>query len=296
VRLLKWIFHPVYLLIIILAVVIFINRTALFSDTTHSGEVKNVVDKVDSLINSMQVEPQNSVTGDTGSVQSVVGDDASGSDFPSQNIAIPDKQNTIRSETVVSAVENSTTARDEVNVQPNVDTGKKDEAESIDTLTNALEASRAVNPESKESDVTNESHDDDLATYLQEGSKPGISDESVTDTHNGPAQPFPAVSREQLLRTWQQARIAAWYGDFESAIEYYQTVIALQPDNYDAYGEMGNVMLRAGNRDGAAEAYYQAALLLNNTPYRSMAWHLLNVLAWLSPARAEKLHRELLQP
>lgn len=109
-----------------------------------------------------------------------------------------------------------------------------------------------------------------------------------------PQPQIPAVTSEQILNTWQQARNAAWYGDYARAIEYYQTVITLQPDNFDAYGEMGNVMLYSGDREGAVAAYYQAALLLDETPYRHFAWYLLQVIAGLDPQSADQLYRQLL--
>jgi tetratricopeptide (TPR) repeat protein len=121
----------------------------------------------------------------------------------------------------------------------------------------------------------------------------GPDDEVMEETSPPPV--IAAVTAEQILNTWQQARIAAWYGDYARAIEHYQTVITLQPDNFDAYGEMGNIMLYAGDRDGAVAAYYQAARLLNETPYRHFAWYLLNVIAGLDPQVAEMLYQELLE-
>jgi tetratricopeptide (TPR) repeat protein len=121
----------------------------------------------------------------------------------------------------------------------------------------------------------------------------GSADAEVTE--QAASQPeIPAVTSEQILNTWQQARIAAWYGDSARAIEYYQTVITLQPDNFDAYGEMGDVMLYSGDRDGAVAAYYQAALLLDETPYRHLAWYLLQVIAGLDPQSADQLYGQLL--
>ncbi len=122
-------------------------------------------------------------------------------------------------------------------------------------------------------------------------------------THDGPvevksdtaASNVPSeVTAEWIRQTWQQARLAAWKGEFATAIGHYRVLVAQQPDNFDAYGEMGNVLLNSGDREGAAEAYYRAATLINNSSHRMMAWHLLNVLAWLAPDKADKLYRELL--
>jgi tetratricopeptide (TPR) repeat protein len=100
---------------------------------------------------------------------------------------------------------------------------------------------------------------------------------------------------QHLAQLWYQARFAAWNGDAPQAIGRYREIIALQPGNPDAYGEMGNVMLRLGDREGAAEAYYQAAQRLAKAGNPMMAWQLLDVIAGLSPARADQLYRELRQ-
>jgi len=291
----KWIFHPVYLSLIIIAVVIYLNRSELFTDTTQSGDVNKVVDKVDSLIDAMQAKPRASSISDIGNVQSGVNSDSGSGDFSSFNTAIPEMQNTRRPEETTSAGETTAAASADLTYESSRDTGNQSEVDPAETANKASEESELVVPESNEPATKDETHDDAVVTYSLEGSETDVSDGTVAEVHKGASQSLPVVSREQLLHTWQQARIAAWNGDVERAIEYYQTVIALQPDNYDAYGEMGNVMLRTGDREGAAEAYFQAARLLNKTPYRAMAWHLLNVIAWLSPTRAEKLHQELIQ-
>lgn len=129
----------------------------------------------------------------------------------------------------------------------------------------------------------------------KEAGIPSVTDESaVAKTDSSAESASTATVGMAAEQLWQEARLAAWQGNSALAIRYYQLLLAQQPDNFDAYGEMGNVMLSSGDREGAADAYYQAAVMLNTTPNRMMAWHLLHVLAWLAPEKADKLYRELL--
>lgn len=288
-RLSKRIFPPVFLLLMmVIALSIFINSTEQVADTANSGDVRNVVDKVDSLIDTMQSEPRVTATGEKSDTRSDLTDGSAKSDITSPDTASP--------ETATNVVDSFADSRGEMSVESNTEPSNMSETASVDSLTNSPGISGLVEPQSNEATTTDESYNDAVAMSQTDDSEKDESDEKVADGNKGSSQSLPTVSRKQLQHTWQQARIAAWYGDVDRAINYYQTVIALQPDNYDAYGEMGNVMLRAGDQEGAVEAYYQAARLLNRTPYRAMAWHLLNVIAGLSPPRAEKLYQELKQP
>lgn len=101
------------------------------------------------------------------------------------------------------------------------------------------------------------------------------------------------MTPEEVWQTWQQARYAASQQNYADAIELYRTVVAQQPYNFDAYGEMGNVMFHSGDRDAAADAYYKAAVLINKSPNRMPAWHLLNVIVWIDTEKADALYQEL---
>ncbi len=95
------------------------------------------------------------------------------------------------------------------------------------------------------------------------------------------------------LNLWQTARRAAWDGNSDAAIENYRTLIKLQPENYDAYGEMGNVLLEKGDNESAVEAYSQAALLLSQSGYPQAAWHVMNIVAKMDQTKADELHQTL---
>ncbi len=96
-----------------------------------------------------------------------------------------------------------------------------------------------------------------------------------------------------VVAVWQSARRAAWDGNSDASVENYRALIALQPENYDAYGEMGNVLLQMGDTDGAVDAYAQAARLLSEAGYSQAASHVVNIVAKLDQNRAVQLHEHL---
>lgn len=105
----------------------------------------------------------------------------------------------------------------------------------------------------------------------------------------------PSGSAQMALDVWQTARRAAWDGNSDAAVENYRALIQLQPENYDAYGEMGNVMLQQGDTQGAVDAFSQAATLLQQSGYQQAAWHVINIVAQLDQTRADALHKTLSQ-
>jgi Flp pilus assembly protein TadD len=112
----------------------------------------------------------------------------------------------------------------------------------------------------------------------------------------GETERQPVISEsdaQATLTLWQTARRAAWDGNSDAAVENYRALIKLQPDNYDAYGEMGNVLLQQGNSEDAVEAYSQATLLLAKSGFPQAAWHVMNIVAKMDQERADKLHQTL---
>lgn len=98
---------------------------------------------------------------------------------------------------------------------------------------------------------------------------------------------------QTTLSLWQTARRAAWDGNSDAAVENYRALLKLQPNNYDAYGEMGNVLLQQGDTASAVEAYSHASLLLAKSGYPQAAWHVLNIVAKMDQKKAEELQQTL---
>ena len=104
------------------------------------------------------------------------------------------------------------------------------------------------------------------------------------------ASDTPAKSTREL---WISAREEYHRGNLEGSIRNYQQVIANSTDNYDAYGEMGNVYLRKGSPREAASAYYEAAAILVKMGQIRRASSLMPMLQRLDRAKAEELNQLL---
>ena len=92
---------------------------------------------------------------------------------------------------------------------------------------------------------------------------------------------------------WISAREEFHRGNLDASIRNYQKVIASSTDNYDAYGEMGNVYLRMGSPGEAANAYYKAAAILVKKGELRRASSLMPMLQRLDRTKAEELNQLL---
>lgn len=119
----------------------------------------------------------------------------------------------------------------------------------------------------------------------------------------GPArEPAPMPTAEDQLTApqepvsttrelWISAREEFHRGNIDVSIRNYKEVIATSSDNYDAYGELGNVYLSRGSDKEAADAYFEAAAILVKTGRIDRARSLLPMLGRLDRAKAEELNR-----
>lgn len=109
---------------------------------------------------------------------------------------------------------------------------------------------------------------------------------SATATANGTDKPAPST-RE----LWISAREEYHRGNIEGSISKYQQVIANTKDNYDAYGELGNVYMSRGKYREAASAYFEAASILVKQGQTARARSLLPVLDRLDRSKADALNQ-----
>ncbi len=112
------------------------------------------------------------------------------------------------------------------------------------------------------------------------------------------AAPAPAAPTAQadapevdVRQLWISAREEYHRGNIQQSIANYQQVIAHSSDNYDAYGELGNVYLSRGRYRDAADAYFQAAAILVDQGQIGRAGTLLPMLERLDRAKAQELNQ-----
>jgi len=88
---------------------------------------------------------------------------------------------------------------------------------------------------------------------------------------------------------WIKARKAFYTRKFEESISSYQLLIAGRDDNFDAYGELGNVYFNQGKKTEAAAAYYEAAAILVRLGQTRRAGSLMPLLNHLDAEKASQL-------
>lgn len=103
----------------------------------------------------------------------------------------------------------------------------------------------------------------------------------------------PALSAREL---WISAREEFHRGNIDQSIRNYQQVIANSSDNYDAYGELGNVYLSRNKYREAAGAYFEAAAILVKLGEINRARSLVPLLGQLDRSKADELNQLINSP
>lgn len=252
-RILKWLFHPVNLFIIIVLVALYINRQTIFSELSESPEVRQINDKVDAVIEQLDEER---AVAESGVV--VEADDEKGVADTGDEHGQPAQAETYQQLPEMHPVEGDDVTAEKENIAA-------DEAVAADMPVTAPEKEEPV----VAAEVT-----------------PPREEEAMVSDPGGASEIDP-------LMLWQSARRSAWDGDADKAIQDYRALIALQPKNYDAYGELGNVLLQKGDIDAAVDAYSQAAILISQSRYPQVAWRVVEIVSQLDQHRAQQLYQEI---
>lgn len=105
------------------------------------------------------------------------------------------------------------------------------------------------------------------------------------------SQLSPKVKNTGVKENWIAARTSYHQRKYELSEKSYQQVIDNTEDNYDAYGELGNVYFNQGKNAQAASAYYEAAAILVRIGQRSRAESLIGLLWRLDPSKADELQK-----
>ncbi|MDB4575643.1 tetratricopeptide repeat protein [bacterium] len=99
----------------------------------------------------------------------------------------------------------------------------------------------------------------------------------------------PSQASISVKESWITARKSFYQRDYEKSIQSYQYVIDNTEDNFDAYGELGNVYFNQGKKQQAASAYFEAAAILIKKGQVNRAQSLMGLLRHLDKAKAEEL-------
>jgi Flp pilus assembly protein TadD len=113
-----------------------------------------------------------------------------------------------------------------------------------------------------------------------------VADESAAEVVAATSPPVETATPYQLLAA---AREAFWMHDYAGAEASYRKLIALEPDNPDGYGELGNMYFTQGNWEQAAATYFDAGKNLVNEGRIRQADVLVNVIRGLNGPQADEL-------
>jgi len=102
-----------------------------------------------------------------------------------------------------------------------------------------------------------------------------------------------ALKNETLRESWIVARKSFYQRNYTLSEQSYLKVIESSDNNYDAYGELGNVYFNQGKNQQAASAYYEAAAILVKRGQISRARSLIGLLQHLDESKASELKKLL---
>lgn len=97
--------------------------------------------------------------------------------------------------------------------------------------------------------------------------------------------------RALVKADWIAARKAFYHRDYELSEKKYLQVIDSTEDNYDAYGELGNIYFNQGKGAQAAAAYFEAAAIFVRTGQVTRARSLVGLLQHLDKTKAVELQK-----
>jgi tetratricopeptide (TPR) repeat protein len=94
---------------------------------------------------------------------------------------------------------------------------------------------------------------------------------------------------DSVKQSWITARKSFYQRNYEKSIDSYKEVIENTKDNFDAYGELGNVYFNQGKNEQAAAAYFEAAAILIRKGQVRRAQSLMGLMRHLDKAKASEL-------
>jgi len=101
----------------------------------------------------------------------------------------------------------------------------------------------------------------------------------------------PTLKGYAIRESWVTARKSFYQRKYELSEQSYRDVINNTTDNFDAYGELGNVYFNQGKNAEAAKAYFEAASILVRTGQVGRARSLMGLLRHLDKSRAADLQK-----
>jgi len=100
-----------------------------------------------------------------------------------------------------------------------------------------------------------------------------------------------SMRSDAIRASWVTARKSFYQRNYELSEKSYRDVIDNTTDNFDAYGELGNVYFNQGKKEQAAGAYFEAASILVRKGQMGRARSLMGLLRHLDQNKADDLKK-----
>ena len=153
-------------------------------------------------------------------------------------------------------------------------------SDTVDIINRKVDMLFNINELEKDIKISS-ANSDDFAVIKKPKVKPEYHTASVAAANKKPAE----NAREMLLI----ARQTFWNGNPLDSEKLYLDLVALQENNPNVYGELGNVYYSQGKWEQAGKAYYEAAIRLLDLKQTQQVNYLLRVIQGLDSESAKKL-------
>ena len=162
--------------------------------------------------------------------------------------------------------------------EPDAGAETPDEAPAIERADEAVISAPATGTP-RQSAEAGDTESADIAASGTE-SDPAPASRSATETTRDMSRPYHVLAA---------AREAYWLRNLEEAEALYRQLIALEPENPDGYGELGNLFFTQGRWEDAATAYFDAGSRLARSGNIMEAENMLEVIRGLNSSQADEL-------
>ncbi len=151
---------------------------------------------------------------------------------------------------------------------------------SAEVVTTNIQSKSAVN--TVQASINNETRDTFVSAQVEQ---------QLLDLNRRGRVINPSQQNDAIRASWNKARKSFYLRDFALSEKKYQYIIDNTEDNYDIFGELGNVYFYQGKTAQAAAAYYEAAVILVRKGQIRRAESLINLLRTLDKAKAVELQK-----
>ena len=277
-KLLKWILHPVSIVLIVLALAIYINRAALFAPDEEPVKTASLeAPTPQAEAPQATVEEEKVAAAQPPAITPPEQEPAAAPEPTPPAAAVVEKG--VTEEAVVAEVAVSEPAAPE-EIAVVVQESEVAEEPKVAVVEEVTDVAVVTEPSSEEQPAT---------TAAEPVAEPPSQQMMEAEKSEAAA----TLTPQEVQRRLFEARRAAWQGNFDEAEKNYLELIEMFPHNFDLYGELGDLYLRSRAPDKAIEAYSHAAMLLYQSGRKGMAWQVVNFIHRISPEKASELRDRL---